>query len=170
MMRLAPVPMFYARHPREAIDRAGESSKTTHGTAVCIDACRYFGGLIVGALAGALKGCLLAVNLGDDADTTGAVYGQLAGAYYGEEGISDSWRDKLALRDQIGAYPKQLHFSNVSQDLSNHDHLRLHALAFNALFPTFPGQSKIRHLGTSPDVCHSKIQWSHFFLLYLFTG
>lgn len=32
-------------------------------------------------------GCLLAVNLGDDADTTGAVYGQLAGAYYGENGI-----------------------------------------------------------------------------------
>lgn len=26
-------------------------------------------------------GCLLAVNLSDDADTTGAVYGQLAGAY-----------------------------------------------------------------------------------------
>jgi ADP-ribosylglycohydrolase len=26
-------------------------------------------------------GALLAVNLGDDADTTGAVYGQIAGAY-----------------------------------------------------------------------------------------
>ena len=44
MMRLAPVPMFYARHPREAMDRSGESSKTTHSTVVCIDACRYFGG------------------------------------------------------------------------------------------------------------------------------
>jgi ADP-ribosylglycohydrolase len=32
------------------------------------------------------EGCLLAVNLGDDADTTGAVYGQLAGAFYGEDG------------------------------------------------------------------------------------
>lgn len=29
------------------------------------------------------EGMLLAVNLGDDADTTGAIYGQLAGAYYG---------------------------------------------------------------------------------------
>ncbi|WP_351090088.1 ADP-ribosylglycohydrolase family protein, partial [Shewanella sp. S1-49-MNA-CIBAN-0167] len=29
-------------------------------------------------------GALLAVNLGEDADTTGAIYGQLAGAYYGE--------------------------------------------------------------------------------------
>ena len=30
---------------------------------------------------------LRAVNLGDDADTTGAVCGQLAGAYWGESGI-----------------------------------------------------------------------------------
>ena len=59
IMRLTPVPMFYARHPREAMDRSGESSKTTHATVVCIDACRYFGGLIVGALAGASKEELL---------------------------------------------------------------------------------------------------------------
>ena len=31
------------------------------------------------------EGTLMAVNLGDDADTTGAVYGQIAGAYYGEK-------------------------------------------------------------------------------------
>jgi ADP-ribosyl-[dinitrogen reductase] hydrolase len=31
-------------------------------------------------------GCLMAVNLGDDADTTGAVYGQIAGAFSVEEG------------------------------------------------------------------------------------
>lgn len=31
--------------------------------------------------------CLLAVNLGDDADTTAAIYGQIAGAYYGIDGI-----------------------------------------------------------------------------------
>ena len=36
------------------------------------------------------QGCLLAVNLGDDADTTGAVYGQLAGAFWGESGIPES--------------------------------------------------------------------------------
>jgi ADP-ribosylglycohydrolase len=35
----------------------------------------------------------MAVNVGDDeADTTGAVYGQLAGAFYGEQGIPESWR------------------------------------------------------------------------------
>src|ERR1041385_2097497 len=31
LMRLAPVPMFYLKQPREAIERAGESSRTTHG-------------------------------------------------------------------------------------------------------------------------------------------
>jgi ADP-ribosyl-[dinitrogen reductase] hydrolase len=46
-------------------------------------------------------GCLLAVNLGDDADTTGAVYGQLAGAIYGESGIPAEWRERLALRERI---------------------------------------------------------------------
>lgn len=44
-------------------------------------------------------GVLLAVNLGDDADTTGAVYGQIAGAYYGRSGIPSHWQDKLAMRD-----------------------------------------------------------------------
>jgi ADP-ribosyl-[dinitrogen reductase] hydrolase len=44
---------------------------------------------------------LKAVNLGDDADTTAAVCGQLAGAYYGWRGIPDPWLDKLAMRDYI---------------------------------------------------------------------
>ena len=46
-------------------------------------------------------GCLLAVNLGDDADTTGAIYGQLAGAFYAVDGIPKSWRLKLARRELI---------------------------------------------------------------------
>lgn len=44
---------------------------------------------------------LKAVNLGDDADTTGAVCGQLAGAYWGESGVPQRWRDGLAGRDLI---------------------------------------------------------------------
>jgi ADP-ribosyl-[dinitrogen reductase] hydrolase len=44
---------------------------------------------------------LRAVNLGDDADTTGAVCGQLAGGYWGEPGIPAAWRDGLAGRDLI---------------------------------------------------------------------
>lgn len=160
LMRLAPVPLFYAGSPIEAIAKSGESSRTTHGAPAAVDACRYFGGLIVGALTGTDKdelladhyapipgywdqhplfpeiediaegsfnkkdppeimgtgyvvqsleaalwaffhsntfeeGCLMAVNLGDDADTTGAIYGQIAGAYYGEDGIPDQWCSRI---------------------------------------------------------------------------
>lgn len=55
------------------------------------------------------EGALLAVNLGEDADTTGAVYGQLAGAYYGEEGIPAEWRQKLAWHDRIANLADRLH-------------------------------------------------------------
>lgn len=174
IMRLAPVPLCYASNPREAIEKSGESSRTTHGAPTAIDACRYLGALIVGALnghnkehllsphyssipdswkehplapeideiaAGSFKhrnppeirgsgyvvksleaalwafyqsssfreGCLLAVNLGDDADTTGAVYGQLAGAFYGEQGIPQEWRDRLAQRELIEDLAEQLY-------------------------------------------------------------
>jgi len=51
---------------------------------------------------------LRAVNLGDDADTTGAVYGQLAGAYYGEQGIPESWRAMLTHRHRLEDYAEQL--------------------------------------------------------------
>ena len=44
---------------------------------------------------------LRAVNLGDDADTTGAVCGQLAGAFFGESEIPHEWRRDLAGQDQI---------------------------------------------------------------------
>ncbi len=173
IMRLAPVPLFYTRKPQEAIEKAGESSRTTHGAATAVDACRYLGALLVGAVNGASKeellseryspvpgywkqhplvkeideiatgsfkrrrppeirgtgyvvesleaalwalhssssfreGCLLAVNLGDDADTTGAVYGQLAGALYGEQAISESWRFKLAHRELIESFAERL--------------------------------------------------------------
>jgi ADP-ribosylglycohydrolase len=166
IMRLAPVPLLFARRPAEAIERAGDSSRTTHGSAACVDACRYLGGLIAAALDGVPKerllandyepaveawsrrpltekvaavaagsfrhkeppeirgsgyvvasleaalwafhntdtfrdGALLAVNLGDDADTTGAVYGQLAGAYYGKDAIPREWRAVLAMREKI---------------------------------------------------------------------
>lgn len=44
---------------------------------------------------------LKAVNLGDDADTTGAVCGQLAGAYWGEHWIPREWRNGLARPELI---------------------------------------------------------------------
>ena len=46
-------------------------------------------------------GALLAVNLGEDADTTGAVYGQLAGAYYGASGIPADWLANLYQKSYI---------------------------------------------------------------------
>ena len=173
LMRLAPVPMFYAGTPETAITLAGASSQTTHGSILCVDACRYYAGLIVGALQGQDKetllsplyspvpgywdahplvkeisniaegsykekqppeirgfgyvvdaleaalwafyhsntfqeGCLLAVNLGDDADTTVAIYGQIAGAYYGESGIPEKWLQTLYLRDEIADLAESL--------------------------------------------------------------
>lgn len=55
-----------------------------------------------GALSASFReGALPAVNLGDDADTTGAAYGQIAGALYGESGIPREWRDQLALHHLI---------------------------------------------------------------------
>ena len=46
-------------------------------------------------------GALRAVNLGDDADTTGAIYGQLAGAFYGVSAIPEDWIERLTMRDFI---------------------------------------------------------------------
>lgn len=42
---------------------------------------------------------LTAANLGDDADTTAAVCGQVAGAFYGISAIPNEWLEKLALRE-----------------------------------------------------------------------
>jgi ADP-ribosyl-[dinitrogen reductase] hydrolase len=44
---------------------------------------------------------LKAVNLGDDADTTGAICGQLAGAYWGESNIPKSLTSGLARMDML---------------------------------------------------------------------
>lgn len=174
LMRLAPVPMFYAQDPAQAMYYAAQSSRTTHGAQAAVDACQYFAGLLVGALQGIDKdtllspqycpipgywdkhrlhpeiadiaqgyyknrqppviradgyvvksleaalwafhksqsfreGCLLVVNLGDDADTSGAIYGQLAGAFYGEANIPLEWREKLALRSTIETYAEKLY-------------------------------------------------------------
>ena len=54
---------------------------------------------------------LRAANLGDDADTTGAVCGQIAGAFYGVNGIPERWLGRLAMRDEIEALASTL-FAN----------------------------------------------------------
>ncbi|WGM30606.1 ADP-ribosylglycohydrolase family protein [Brevundimonas sp. NIBR11] len=55
----------------------------------------------VGRSAGFADAVLLAANLGQDADTTAAITGQLAGALGGAGGIPYSWLDKLAWRDRL---------------------------------------------------------------------
>lgn len=174
LMRVAPVPLAYYRAPVQAIELSGQSSRTTHALPVCVDACRYYGALIVGAMQGLSKddllapvfspvpgyweqyplesridevaqgsfhereppeiqgrgyvvksleaalwafaksssfeeGCLKAVNLGKDADTTGAVYGALAGAYYGIDGIPARWRRELVQGEMVERFADSLY-------------------------------------------------------------
>jgi len=59
---------------------------------------------------------LLAANLGDDADTTAAVVGQIAGALYGASGIPDAWLAKLVMRDEIATLAEQL----LAMSMGNH--------------------------------------------------
>lgn len=166
LMRLAPVAMAFANKPALAIEWAGESSRSTHGAEECVDACRYFSGLLVGLINGqskktvlsaryspvdgkwptssltpkiemiaegsfkiddpaAIRGSgyvvdcleaalwafhttntfrdavLAAANLGDDADTTAAVCGQIAGACYGRPALPQDWLDRLAMESAI---------------------------------------------------------------------
>lgn len=104
LMRLAPVGLFYSGDYEAAQRYGGESSRTTHAAAACVDACRFYATLIAGAANGVAKEELL----GRDADTTGAVYGQLAGAYYGERGIPEEWRALLWRGEEIARMAERL--------------------------------------------------------------
>jgi len=55
LMRLAPVPMFCYPDAEKAVHYAGESSRTTHGAAECIDACKLYAYMLVKALDGKSK-------------------------------------------------------------------------------------------------------------------
>jgi ADP-ribosyl-[dinitrogen reductase] hydrolase len=66
IMRLAPVPLFYAADRAEAIRLSGESSRATHASPVAVDACRYLGALIAGAGSGLAKEHLLADDYFDE--------------------------------------------------------------------------------------------------------
>lgn len=52
---------------------------------------------------------LAAANLGEDAEATAAVCGQLAGAHYGARGIPRAWRAKLAMGAVIEGLAKSLY-------------------------------------------------------------
>jgi len=158
IMRLAPIPIFYHQDYEQCIRYAGESSRTTHGSAECIDSCKLFAsllfmafsaknkhdifdnnhykpycdsvtaianqnflslsylqitgsGYVIESLISALwcfmhsttfEDCiLLAANLGNDADTTAAISGQIAGAYYGLSDIPAHWRNTITQATEI---------------------------------------------------------------------
>ena len=65
------------------------------------------------------RAILAAVNLGDDADTTAAICGQMAGAYYGEHAIPQRWLERLFMRDEITGLADGLY--NLSLSLSRQD-------------------------------------------------
>ena len=48
------------------------------------------------------------VNLGGDADTTGAIAGAIAGAQYGFEAIPKRWVNGLLLRDELVELSREL--------------------------------------------------------------
>jgi len=52
---------------------------------------------------------LAAANLGNDADTTAAIVGQLAGAHYGIDGIPAGWLVRLKMREDIDTLARALH-------------------------------------------------------------
>ncbi len=54
------------------------------------------------------EGIFLAVNLGNDADTTGAIYGQLAGAYYRFNEIPLKFKNKIAMKDLLNSIAEKL--------------------------------------------------------------
>ncbi|WNO10876.1 ADP-ribosylglycohydrolase family protein [Teredinibacter sp. KSP-S5-2] len=169
IMRLAPVAMYFNPNLGDVIHYCGESSRTTHGAAECIDACRYLGALLYLALNGTSKdemlnqtvytpytekiklinsgefkckhstqirgsgyviesleaalwcfyntdnyqeAVLTAANLGEDADTTAAICGQIAGAFYGYNNIPESWRNKITYKQDIESFAISLMLGN----------------------------------------------------------
>ena len=99
-------------HPQVAAIAAGgwrgKEPPAIRGTGFCIAALEA----AVWAVDGAddvRSAVLRAANLGDDADTTAAIAGQLAGARWGASGIPDAWASKVTLHDRIVAMAEGLH-------------------------------------------------------------
>ena len=56
------------------------------------------------------EGVLMATNLGDDADTTAAIVGQIAGAFFTESDLPIEWLQKLTMSSEIGLLAEQLSY------------------------------------------------------------
>jgi ADP-ribosylglycohydrolase len=62
------------------------------------------------------------VILGNDADTTGAIYGQIAGALYGLPGIPKPWQTKVAKTDLVLQLANQLLKASERQNHTRQRH------------------------------------------------
>ena len=69
---------WFSRMRGDRPSRCSDSSRTTHGAEQAVDACRYFGGLIVGALGSVEKATLLSLSSGSEGrrDSGGLVQAQ----------------------------------------------------------------------------------------------
>jgi hypothetical protein len=85
-------------------------------------------GYIVSALEAALwafwsdkdsfkDGALAAVNLGDDTDTTAAIYGQLAGAHYGFRKLPEKWAEQIYAKKFIECLSKWIVYEGKTWSL-----------------------------------------------------
>jgi ADP-ribosyl-[dinitrogen reductase] hydrolase len=62
---------------------------------------------------------LLAVNIGNDADTTAAICGQIAGAYYGYTTIPTNWRTQITLAKEIEQMAVDLYYAGAATQSLN---------------------------------------------------
>jgi ADP-ribosylglycohydrolase len=170
LVRAAIAAAWAAGDPERAIALAAEVARPTHQAPQTLDACRYYAGLLVGALRGAPREALVAPNyspvpglwerrplrpevaavaggawrrtspigsgravdalglvlwsleragtwrdavlsavaLGDDAPTSGALVGALAGALYGVTAIPPHWRTGVAQADRLASTAERL--------------------------------------------------------------
>ena len=67
------------------------------------------------------EAALTLANLGGDADTNCAIYGQLGGAYFGVEAIPASWRSTLYQGEEIDALARALVELRLEEPLTRFD-------------------------------------------------
>lgn len=160
VMRLAPIPVFYYKQGLDIVlQKSAESSMVTHSSELCLQSCKYLGGVIHQLLSGVKKdhlfdvvkelthdfdkefnklrrlnieeldlsnsgycihslesamhaflttnsfldGLVQVVNNGKDSDTVGAIYGQIAGAFYGYSQIPQELVAGLMKNNEIKA-------------------------------------------------------------------
>ena len=89
------------------------------GTGFCVDALEA-ALWAVGGSSDFADAALRAANLGDDADTTAAIAGQIAGARWGLAGIPQRWREQIVLAPRIIEMASGLFRAGTTQPADSH--------------------------------------------------